>query len=278
MLDQISHDRISIHGISDPGYCMEFLAEHFIFTGVVVNDDSLSLAIGRRGVNARLAVRLTGYNIDIKTETEALEEGFEYQSLEELQSLEAENLAKRIEEQNKAAVALHAGEVLPGMPEGYVAPQARVYEDEANDFDEALRETAEKEEISAPVSVAKEEVKEEAPVSEEQPVETPKVEKVKEIKEVKTTTTLSDLEKALESEASKSSKKSSGKKSNKKKAEEVEESILPSKQDPSNYMSIYSEEELKELEEEEKDLEDNYEDEEEVDYDEYDDYYDDDDR
>ena len=244
---------------------------------VVVNDDSLSLAIGRRGVNARLAVRLTGYNIDIKTETEALEEGFEFQSLEELQSLEAENLAKRIEEQNKAAVALHAGEILPGMPEGYVAPQARVYEDEANDFDEALRETAEKEDISAPISKAKEEIKEEAPVVEEQPAEeAPKAEK-KEIKEVKTTTTLSDLEKTLESEASKSAKKSSNKKSSKKKAEEQEESILPAKQDPSTYMSIYSEEELKEMEEEEKDLEEDYEDEE-VDYDEYDDYYDDDDR
>ncbi len=244
---------------------------------VVVNDDSLSLAIGRRGVNARLAVRLTGYNIDIKTETEAIEEGFEYQSLEELQSLEAENLAKRIEEERKASVTLHAGEVLPGMPEGYVAPQARVYEDEANDFDEALRETAEKEEISAPVNEIKEEVKREAPVVEEAPVkeEQPKVEEVKEVK-VKTTTTLSDLEKTLESETNKSSKKSSSKKSNKKKAEEVEESVLPTKQDPSTYMSIYSEEELKEMEEEEKNLEDEYDDD--VDYDEYDDYYDDDDR
>ena len=245
---------------------------------VVVYDDSFSLAIGRRGVNARLAVKLTGFNIDIKTETEALEAGLEYQSLEELQAIEDENRAKRIEEQNKAAIISHAGEVLPGMPEGYVAPQARVYEDEANDFDEALRTTVEEEEIApaAPVSKAKEE-KKEAPKAEEQPVEEAKVE-VKEVK-VKTTTTLSDLEKSLESESNKSAKKSSGKKSNKKKAEaEEEESILPAKQDPSTFMSIYTEEELREMEEEEqKDYEDEYDDEE-VDYDEYDDYYDDDDK
>ena len=42
---------------------------------VIVKDDSLSLAIGRRGVNVRLAVNLTGYNIDVKTESQALEEG-----------------------------------------------------------------------------------------------------------------------------------------------------------------------------------------------------------
>ena len=241
---------------------------------VVVNDDSLSLAIGRRGVNARLAVRLTGYNIDIKTETEALEEGFEFQSFEELQSKEAENLAKRIEEEKKASVAIHAGEVLPGMPEGYVAPQARVYEDEANDIDEALRAKVEEEEVApAPVSIAKEEKVEEVPVVEEVKEEAKPVEEVK----VKTTTTLSDLEKTLESEASKSTKKSSGKKSSKKKVEEQEESVLPAKQDPSTYMSIYTEEELREMEEEDKDYEEDY-DEEEVDYDEYDDYYDDDDK
>jgi N utilization substance protein A len=43
---------------------------------VVVPDDQLSLAIGKEGQNARLAARLTGYKIDIKSETAfaALEE------------------------------------------------------------------------------------------------------------------------------------------------------------------------------------------------------------
>lgn len=38
---------------------------------VIVPDYQLSLAIGKRGQNARLAAKLTGYKIDIKSETEA---------------------------------------------------------------------------------------------------------------------------------------------------------------------------------------------------------------
>jgi len=37
---------------------------------VIVPDDQLSLAIGREGQNARLAARLTGWRIDIKSESE----------------------------------------------------------------------------------------------------------------------------------------------------------------------------------------------------------------
>ena len=41
---------------------------------VVVPDYQLSLAIGKEGQNARLAARLTGYKIDIKSESQAAEE------------------------------------------------------------------------------------------------------------------------------------------------------------------------------------------------------------
>lgn len=44
-------------------------------TTVVVPDYQLSLAIGKRGQNARLAAKLTGWKIDIKSETEAREAG-----------------------------------------------------------------------------------------------------------------------------------------------------------------------------------------------------------
>ena len=40
----------------------------------IVPDDKLSLAIGRNGQNARLAVRLTGWKIDVKSESSAIEE------------------------------------------------------------------------------------------------------------------------------------------------------------------------------------------------------------
>lgn len=47
---------------------------------VIVPDYQLSLAIGKVGQNARLAAKLTGYKIDIKSETQAHELGL----LEEL--------------------------------------------------------------------------------------------------------------------------------------------------------------------------------------------------
>ena len=46
----------------------------------MVPDYQLSLAIGKSGQNARLAARLTGYKIDIKSETQAKDTpGFRYE-------------------------------------------------------------------------------------------------------------------------------------------------------------------------------------------------------
>ena len=50
---------------------------------VVVPDYQLSLAIGKEGQNARLAARLTGFKIDIKSETQARESGDFYDYEEE---------------------------------------------------------------------------------------------------------------------------------------------------------------------------------------------------
>ena len=44
-------------------------------TTVIVPDYQLSLAIGKKGQNARLAAKLTGWKIDIKSETDAKEAG-----------------------------------------------------------------------------------------------------------------------------------------------------------------------------------------------------------
>src|SRR5579875_960254 len=54
---------------------------------VIVPDDQLSLAIGREGQNARLAARLTGWRIDIRSETEFAKEEAEhaYEQEEQLQ-------------------------------------------------------------------------------------------------------------------------------------------------------------------------------------------------
>lgn len=59
---------------------------------VIVPDYQLSLAIGKEGQNARLAARLTGFKIDIKSETQARESGdfdyYEEEYEEEVDSVE----------------------------------------------------------------------------------------------------------------------------------------------------------------------------------------------
>lgn len=54
-------------------------------TTVVVPDFQLSLAIGKRGQNARLAAKLTGWKIDIKSETDARELGIYPRAFDENQ-------------------------------------------------------------------------------------------------------------------------------------------------------------------------------------------------
>ena len=250
---------------------------------VVVKDDSLSLAIGRRGVNVRLAVKLTGYNIDVKTESQALEEGLEYVSFEEIQAEE--------EKKREAAKMMSTSEtttvndVLPGMPEGYVAPQDRVYEEETTSDDSELEEALEMEAETKEAKSEPQEVEPQPVVEETQTPATPVVEEVKEEKkveehkEVKTTTSIEELEKSLADESSRKSNKTSKKnvkKNNKKAEEETEDEEKPVIQ-TGERMSIYTEEELRQIEEEEQNEEEDYDDDE-VDYDEYDEYYDDDDR
>ncbi len=51
---------------------------------VIVPDDQLSLAIGKEGQNARLAARLTGWRVDIRSETEFADEETEYEDDQEV--------------------------------------------------------------------------------------------------------------------------------------------------------------------------------------------------
>ena len=292
----ISKEKIDIIGYSENTalFIMEALKPARVLGAVVneanksaiaiVNDDSFSLAIGRRGVNVRLAVKLTGYNIDVKTETAAAEEGLSYISLEEATAEENAKKAEQImlkkaNEENAAQPS-----VLRGLPEGYVAPQDRVYEEETiednAELNEALENEAEKKEVIIEKPVVKEEKVEVAPQVEEvkeEPVEEIKEEVKEERKEVKTTTSIEALEKSLADESTRKANKGAKKsfKKNNKKADEEEESeenkpVIAT----GERMSIYTEEELREMEEEEQ-LEEQVDDEE-VDYDEYDEYYDND--
>ncbi|MCM3769400.1 transcription termination factor NusA [Priestia aryabhattai] len=53
-------------------------------TTVIVPDYQLSLAIGKRGQNARLAAKLTGWKIDIKSQSEAEQEGMVVNSSDDM--------------------------------------------------------------------------------------------------------------------------------------------------------------------------------------------------
>jgi transcription termination/antitermination protein NusA len=59
---------------------------------VVVPDRQLSLAIGKEGQNARLAAKLTGWRIDIKSETEATTEGLSEMKRQQMQLMKARSL------------------------------------------------------------------------------------------------------------------------------------------------------------------------------------------
>lgn len=80
---------------------------------VVVPDYQLSLAIGKEGQNARLAARLTGYKIDIKSETQAKDApGFRYEDyMDEYDEYENEEYSEDV------------------MEEGYEAENEQAYED-----------------------------------------------------------------------------------------------------------------------------------------------------
>ena len=70
---------------------------------VIVPDYQLSLAIGKEGQNARLAARLTGFKIDIKSETQAREAGdFDFYEEEYEEYPEEENYTSEYEENTEA--------------------------------------------------------------------------------------------------------------------------------------------------------------------------------
>lgn len=67
---------ILIQNALSPAKVISVIADGDDFSAkVVVPDYQLSLAIGKEGQNARLAARLTGFKIDIKSETQARESG-----------------------------------------------------------------------------------------------------------------------------------------------------------------------------------------------------------
>jgi len=86
---------------------------------VVVPDKQLSLAIGREGQNVRLAAKLTGWRIDIKSATALLEE--EREEAEAREAAEAEAMA------TEAALASAKVETRKVRPDGTIVYQNNFY-------------------------------------------------------------------------------------------------------------------------------------------------------
>lgn len=245
---------------------------------VIIADGNSNVAFGKKMVNKELSERLTGYKLTLIEESEAKEKQISYQSYEEVERAFTDAKQKAVEELLAKQEKENHEKILHNT-QGYVAPNQRHYDDTISEEEkEILEEVVDKEELTTV-----EEEKEPSTLNEELSTseETKDVAKQEENEledektAVKTTTTLADLEKelALESQKAKSNQSKGKKKS--KKEEENSENVVVNKVDPSQRMSIYTDEELKAFEEEEgNELNQDYEDDD-FDYDDYDDYYDD---
>ena len=167
---------------------------------VIVNDDQLSLAIGRKGKNARLAVKLCDKKIDIKTRGEIEEMGKDYDELiaraaEQHAEYEKELARKREErklaeakadeEKRKAAVAeliKNRGEEASEEPEDLMPEEMK---EVVKDKIRTEMAFAEEDHDDSTETLAAEEVKE-APKEEVEEAEEPAQEMTEEMEETVT--------------------------------------------------------------------------------------------
>lgn len=224
---------------------------------VIVKDDDFSTALGKRGVNVRLARQLTGWDIGILKESEAKKDEIAYVTYDELKAQEEEMKVQKQRDdflkKSKEDLEKKKEQEALAQKEGEAAPVVTSFKETA---------TIEEQPVVAETKPVVEEVKEEKPV---------------ETLEVKTTKTLEDLEKELaNTKVQKSEKKPVQKKRPHHISDEEVERVKPNEV-PQNMMPIYTKEELEEIEKEESNLDydDNYDD---IDLEDYDEYYDDDNR
>ena len=232
---------------------------------VVVPDNQLSLAIGKRGKNARLAVKLTNHKIDIKSETEMQELGIDYMAISAKmqQEYEEKKAKERAYKQQQKIEELKSNE----SEIENIDVADFTYEDEEVD---AVEEHAEDTLFEKENTVK--EAKQEKEVDEME--EAARI--AKQNRKEKTAADVEEYTSKFESMADASNKQEEVVSKPKKEKEKVEEEKKPVEVKKFNYEDmkpIYSEEELAEIEEQEYEEENAWDDD--VDYEEYDEYYDD---
>lgn len=256
---------------------------------VVVPDNQLSLAIGKRGKNARLAVKLTGNKIDIKAETDVDAAGINWKEIamkqrEEFLARQQEaKLAaqmERFEENAQPQDALSLDDA--GVSFQEAVTEEAVSEPVVDESSEPVEATASPAVEEATVSAPVEEVVEEAQPQEETDLEKPaRIAREKQKQEGLNLKEKQEYRSKFETLADASAKqddKSAAKPRYKKydKYEEKEERRKPTfdlnKKDY-EMKPIYSEEELAEIEREEREIEESDWIHDEIDFDEYDKYY-----
>lgn len=241
---------------------------------VVVEDNQLSLAIGKKGKNARLAVKLTGMKIDIKTRTDVEKLGIDWKA----KMLEFAAEQKRIADAKAA--------------EAYLAAQNETVEEEADTEvletieNEPVQEIVEETLVSDELSEEKtEETVQEADVKEAIPAEEIKDVLVEEVKCEGVKTFKKERERKeyvsrFEKLAGASNRSQQDTSSNKKRknATKDEDRKLRMKDLNKNtdyeLKPVYSEEELEEIKRNQEYEESNTWIEDDIDFDEYDEYYD----
>lgn len=238
---------------------------------VVVDDEVYPTAIGKRGSNAALANKLTGWNIRIYKKSDAEDEEIEYVPLEEVEK-EAEEIKKaksREEYAKRSAKELAASKAVEQPKAEPVLPE----------IDE--EEVEIEEEPAIAVAPTKEELPEIKPIEEpkvEEPIVEPEPAKPVETTSVKTTKTLDELEKELAASNEKKDSKKDHKFGKSKRPHNISDTevahVQPSEVPvaPAESMPIYSEEELAEIEQEENEA--TQMDDDNIDYEDFDEYYD----
>lgn len=244
---------------------------------VIVKDGELRVAIGRRGVNARLAVKLAGCKIDIKEETQAKEEGLVYATIDDMKKEEDEMilaarrqaLIEQIAREEEARKKKAEEDALKAKQTPVIEEIVDDEEEDEEDFDDEeydedeYEEVEEEDEEEEPVEVKPEEKEIVKPVvKEETPVEYKPV-------IMQSKVSLDDLEKQIEEEKKKKNAQNNAYKKKSKVDEEKKETQSIAN---TNRMDIYTQEELDELDAEEYD--EDYDDED-INYDDYDEYYED---
>ena len=291
--------------LSDPELSEEQIAEYEKYNKrplvVVVDDDRLSVAIGKRGKNAKLAVKLTNRKIDIKTQSEIDELGIDVdEAVAEFREDQARIIKEReqkkfLELQEEAARKKAAfDEQLAAQDTGFdettieemgVGKVEEFVEIPRDNFAEAVKQESRVEEKEEPEIKVEETIEE--TVSEEEPETLPETDKEEETVEKpkkeprKPLVPKAEYKSKFEDFADASKKeeaKTAAKKRRKKDDEDrrLRPEDLEKKEYDENFKPVYSEEELEEIEAQEAEQEENsWINDDDIDFDEYDDYYED---